>query len=183
MSAILNSSLELTDVLGRLTDKMRIVAPYDFCAFILYQEESGEMVVAAQRGYDHRVAGKSFPLGESIILKQMFERWKTSSSEPYDFPDLGRRGRDIELFPIKELQQPLQSLYCLPLVAREKFIGACILGSPPVQGLYPVPQGLYGHPHEPGFRGDRQRNAARPHTGPGPHGRADGPPEPSDLHG
>ncbi len=129
MSAILNSSLELTDVLGRLTDKMRIVAPYDFCAFILYQEESGEMVVAAQRGYDHRVAGKSFPLGESIILKQMFERWKTSSSEPYDFPDLGRRGRDIELFPIKELQQPVQSLYCLPLVAREKFIGACILGS------------------------------------------------------
>ncbi len=88
------------------------------------------MEIAAQHGFDSRFVGKAFALKDSAILNQMFTQWKDRSvSEPYDFPDLGKRGRDIELFPIRELQLPLQALYCFPLVAREKFIGACIIGS------------------------------------------------------
>jgi two-component system cell cycle response regulator len=130
MSASLNSSLELKEVLNRLTNQMKNVVPYDFCAFTLHHEENGEMEIAAQHGFDSRFVGRRFALKESAILNQMFTQWKDRSvSEAYDFPDLGKRGRDIELFPIRELQLPLQSLYCLPLVAREKFIGACIIGS------------------------------------------------------
>ncbi len=130
MSASLNSSLELNEVLNRLTSQMKLVVPYDFCAFTLYHEESREMEIAAQHGFDSRFVGRRFVLKESAILNHMFSQWKDRSvSEPYDFPDLGKRGRDIELFPIRELQLPLQSLYCFPLVAREKFIGACIIGS------------------------------------------------------
>jgi diguanylate cyclase (GGDEF)-like protein len=130
MSASLNSSLELNEVLNQLTSQMKNVVPYDFCAFTLHHEESGEMEIAAQHGFDSRFVGRRFALKESAILNQMFTQWKDRSvSEAYDFPDLGKRGRDIELFPIRELQLPLQSLYCFPLVAREKFIGACIIGS------------------------------------------------------
>jgi len=130
MSASLNSSLELNEVLNRLTNQMKNAVPYDFCAFTLHHEERGEMEIAAQHGFDSRFVGRSFALKESAILNQMFTQWKSRSvSEPYDFPDMGKRGRDIELFPIRELQLPLQSLYCFPLVAREKFIGACITGS------------------------------------------------------
>jgi diguanylate cyclase (GGDEF)-like protein len=82
------------------------------------------------RGYDSRFAGSRFPVKQSAIMHQMLTQWDDQKiSRPYYFPDLGGRGREIGLFPIKELQQPLQSLYGRPLTARGRFIGAVFLGS------------------------------------------------------
>jgi diguanylate cyclase (GGDEF)-like protein len=130
MSSVLSSSLELKEVLDKLTAQIRTVVPYDFCAFLLYDEKSGEAVMSALRGYDSRFAGSRFPVRQSAIMHQMLTYWEEQKiSKTYSFPDLGARGREIGLFPIKELQQPLQSLYGRPLAARGRFIGAVFLGS------------------------------------------------------
>lgn len=128
MSAVLNSSFELSDILSRLSAEMNGVVPYDCCAFALYHEESDEMVIAAQYGYDPKAAGVRFPVVESAVMNQMFMQWKGRSvTEPYDFPDLGARGMEKTLFPVKEMQCVVRSLYCLPLVARDKFIGVFVM--------------------------------------------------------
>jgi diguanylate cyclase (GGDEF)-like protein len=130
MSAVLSSSLDIKEVLDKLTTKIKAVVPHDFCAFLLHDEKSGDAVISAIRGYDSRFAGSRFPVKQSVIMNQMLTQWDDQKiSKPYYWPDLGSRGREIGLFPIKELQLPLQSLYGKPLTARGKFIGAVFLGS------------------------------------------------------
>jgi diguanylate cyclase (GGDEF)-like protein len=130
MSSVLSSSLEIREVLDKLTTQIRTVVPCDFCAFLLYDKKSGDAVIGVLRGYDSRFAGSRFPVKQSAIMHQMLTQWDDQKiSRPYYFPDLGGRGREIGLFPIKELQQPLQSLYGRPLTARGRFIGAVFLGS------------------------------------------------------
>ena len=130
MSSILSSSLDIKEVLDELTTQIMTVAPYDFCAFILYDEKSRDAVISLLRGYESRFIGSRFPVKQSAIMHQMLAQWDDQRlSKPYYFPDLGSRGREIGLFPIKELQQPLQSLYGRPLTARGKFIGFFFLGS------------------------------------------------------
>ncbi len=130
MSSVLSSSLEIKEVLDKLIAQISTVVPYDFCAFLLYDEKNGEAVMSALRGYDSRFTGSRFPVKQSAIMHQMLISWEEQQiSKTYSFPDLGTRGREIGLFPIKELQQPLQSLYGRPLSARGRFIGAVFLGS------------------------------------------------------
>ncbi len=139
MSSVLSSSLEISDVLDKLTVQLRSVVPYDFCACVLYDEPSKMAVLTALRGYDSKYVGSLFPLdpakkdadGEkSVILLHMLKQWQERGMVKIHYdPDLGERGRDISLFPIKELQQPIKSLYGRPLVARGKFIGAVFLSS------------------------------------------------------
>jgi diguanylate cyclase (GGDEF)-like protein len=60
----------------------------------------------------------------------MKKQWDDLSiASIHNDPDLGGRGREIGLFPMKELRQPLKSLFGRPLVARDKFIGAAFLAS------------------------------------------------------
>lgn len=130
MSEVLSSSLEIDEVLKNIAGQIRSVVSSDFSAFLLYDEKTGEVVLNALHGYESRFEGNRFPLEESVILSHMFKQWRDRSTYgQYYFSDLGGRGRDIGLFPMKELRRPLQSLYCRPLVAREKFIGAFLLGS------------------------------------------------------
>ncbi len=130
MSSVLSSSLDIKEVLDKLTTQIRTVVPYDFCAFLLYDEESRDAVVSVLRGYENRFVGSRFPVKQSAIMHQMLAQWDDHKmTRSYYFPDLGSRGRDIGLFPIKELQQPLQSLYGRPLTARGRFIGVVFLGS------------------------------------------------------
>ena len=130
MSAVLSSSLDIQEVLDKLTTKIRAVVPHDFCAVLLHDEKSGDAVISAMRGYDSRFAGSRFPVQQSAIMHQMLTQWNDQKiSKTYHWPDLGSRGREIGLFPIKELQLPLQSLYGRPLTARGRFIGAVFLGS------------------------------------------------------
>lgn len=133
MSAVLNSSLELSDILSSLSAEMKGVVPYECCAFSLYCEETEEMLIAAQYGYDPKAAGLKFPILESAVMNQMLVQWKGRLvTEPYDFPDLGARGTEKTMFPLKEMQRPIRSLYCVPLVARNKFIGVFTMaGSEP----------------------------------------------------
>lgn len=130
MSAVLSSSLELEEVLDRLTSELKSVVPYDFCAFARYDEKKDEAVIAAVRGYEPGCRGKSFPIRDSVILGQMLTQWKERrAAGAYHFSDLGARGREINLFPSKDMQRPIQALSCWPLVARERFIGWFFIGS------------------------------------------------------
>jgi two-component system cell cycle response regulator len=130
MSSILSSSLEVTEVLEKLTTQVRSVVPYDFCAYLLYDEKTGEAVITALRGYDSRFLGHRFPLRQSAILTHMQTQWDERQvvSIHHDH-DLGERGKEIGLFPLKELQLPLKSIFGRPLVARGKFIGGAFLAS------------------------------------------------------
>ncbi|HEX9019856.1 MAG TPA: diguanylate cyclase, partial [Nitrospirota bacterium] len=129
MSQILSSSLDIAEVLDQLTARIRSVVPYDFCVFLLYDEQAGEAVISAIRGYDNRFVNTRFPTGQSAIFANMLNQWKNGHVSIHHNPDLGDRGREIGLFPIKELQHPIKSLYGRPLVARGKFIGAVFLSS------------------------------------------------------
>jgi diguanylate cyclase (GGDEF)-like protein len=131
MSSTLNSSLDINQVLDKLSDQISPVTPYDFCAFLLYEEKTGDAVFAALRGYDARLIGTRFPLEQSAILLRMQKKWSGDEHTviKYYDPALGDRGRDISLFPFKEMQKPYQSLYSHPLIARNKFVGAVVLGS------------------------------------------------------
>lgn len=130
MSATLSSSLEIGGVLETLSSQLKSVVPYDYCAVLHYDERNSEAVITSVRGYDPRCVGNRFPLQQSAILVHMMNQWheRSSAKVHYD-PDLGTRGRDISLFPVKEMQKPLLSLYGRPLIARNRFIGAFFLGA------------------------------------------------------
>ncbi len=129
MSSVLSSSLEISEVLEKLMTQIRSVVPYDFCAFLLYDEQTKEAVITAIRGYDTKFTNSRFPLDQSAILTHMMNQWRDRRVYVHHDPDLGDRGREIGLFPVKELQQPIKSLFGRPLVARDKFIGAAFLAS------------------------------------------------------
>ncbi len=104
--------------------------PYDYCAFLLFDERSGEAVISSIRGYDGKLLGKRFPIEQSAIMSLMLKQWRDRiSAGVYYDGDLGNRGREIGLFPFKELQLPIQSLYGRPLAAHGRFSGALFLGS------------------------------------------------------
>jgi two-component system, cell cycle response regulator len=130
MSSVLSSSLEVSEVLDKLINQIRSVVPFDFCAFLLYDDDTHEVVLTALKGYDTKFIGSRFPREQSTILAHMYSQWqdRRSMRVHYD-PDLGNRGREIRLFPYKELQPPIKSLFGRPLVAGDKFIGAAFLSS------------------------------------------------------
>jgi len=130
MSSVLSNSLEIAEVLEQLTDRIRSVVPSDFCAFLLYDEKTKEAIITSLRGYDRRFIGGRFLLEQSAILTHMLNQWRDRRVYTiHHDPDLGDRGREIGLFPMKELQQPLKSLFGRPLVAHDRFIGAAFLAS------------------------------------------------------
>lgn len=130
MSQVLSSSLELGEILNKLTAQIKSVIPYDYCAFVLYDDTSRDAVIEALSGYDRKHVGARFPMEQSAIISLLLKQWRDrSSSTIYHDPDLGKRGKEISLFPIKDLQKPIQSIYGRPLVAGDKFIGAFILGA------------------------------------------------------
>ena len=130
MSSTLNSSLEINEVLDKLSGQIKSVVPYDFCAFLLHDEKSGDVVVAALRGYDAKLIGNRFPLEQSAVLLLMHKQWQERSAATVHYdPHLGDRGKDISLFPIKDMQKPIQSLYGRPLITQGRFVGAVVLGS------------------------------------------------------
>ena len=130
ISSTLSSSLEIHEVLDTMISQVRSVVPFDFCAFLHYDEKSGQAVITALRGYEPHLQGSAFPLEQSAILKHMHQQWIEHRSARIHYnPDLGDRGRDISLFPFREMQKPLKSLFGRPLVSGDKFIGAAFLSS------------------------------------------------------
>jgi two-component system, cell cycle response regulator len=130
MSSILNSSLQISDVLGKLTVQFRSVVPFDFCAFLLYDERAEEAVITALSGYNDRFMDARFPVAASPILTHMLHEWKQQRKcIIHHDPDLGARGKEIGLFPLKGMQQPIKSLFGRTLAVRDRFLGAVFLAS------------------------------------------------------
>jgi diguanylate cyclase (GGDEF)-like protein len=154
ISAVLNSSLELDDILGRLAKKINVLVSYDCCVFVQYDDRNRTIAVVHQSGpvsftgpsrsvvqmiasaaksigggtaekEDHR----PLPVEQGTLINQMLSQWEQRQSAPYHFSDLGER-KVIGLFDTtSRLSEQLRSLSCWPLVTGEKFIGAFFLGS------------------------------------------------------
>jgi diguanylate cyclase (GGDEF)-like protein len=105
--------------------------PCDFCACVLKTEEEGKprLLFIALHGYDTKLINTTFPFEESTIVTFMQKHWRDNGKLSYYDGDLGGRGKEIRLFPFKELHKPIKSLYGRLLIAQDTFIGAFFLTS------------------------------------------------------
>jgi len=153
MSAVLNSSLELGEILERLANEINLIVPHDFCVFVQFDDKNKDAILVHQSGsvtidgenpslaarirsaltpetQGGALEDQRFPVENSAILNQMLRQWEQGQSAPYHFPDPGAQGREIGLFDDRtRLSQPLRSLSCWRLAAGEKFIGAFFIGA------------------------------------------------------
>jgi diguanylate cyclase (GGDEF)-like protein len=131
ISTDLNSSLKFGEIMNAALPRIRGVVPFDFCACVLATGPEGRSVLtfAALYGYDASFLGASFPLEESAILVHMRKHWRDQGYLKYYTADFTGRGRDIGLFPFKELQRPIRSMYGRLLVAQDTLLGAFFIAS------------------------------------------------------
>lgn len=131
ISAELNSSLKFGEIIDKVIPRIRQLVPHDFCACVLKTEEEGKphLLFTTLHGYDSGLTGTSFPFDDSVIVSSMEKHWLEGSITSYYSQDFGDRGRDIGLFPFKELQKPIKSLYGRLLIAKDTCIGAFFLAS------------------------------------------------------
>ncbi len=123
MSAELNGSLWFGDTMRTILPKLREIVPFDFCACVLASEREGRqtLTLAALYGYDTSLLGQPFPLDERSLVASMWKHWESQKEQTnlaYYSADFGDRGRDISLFPFKEFQKPIRSMYGRLLVAK-----------------------------------------------------------------
>jgi diguanylate cyclase (GGDEF)-like protein len=131
ISADLNSSLKFGEIMERVVPRIHQLVPFDFCACVLKVEEEDKpyLQFVALHGYDAKLINMTFPFEDSAIMASMQKHWQDSGNLSYYAQDLGDRGRDIVLFPFKELQKPIKSLYGRLLVAKDACVGAFFLAS------------------------------------------------------
>lgn len=155
MSTVLNASLEPGEVLRSLAGRIGELAPHELCVFLRYDAETREAVVLHWSGsaieedgarslgslvgsvrtllggaVDDDGSDDRFPVEQSGKLNRMLKQWETGRVAPLHEPDLGDRGRLPALFgDALRLRQPVRTLSSWPLLAGDKFIGACFIGS------------------------------------------------------
>jgi diguanylate cyclase (GGDEF)-like protein len=155
ISTVLNSTLELNEILERLAREINVLVPYDFCLFLQYDEKSRTIAVAHHSGSvelvpsDRSLITKiasvvtsmaenssfvqnhiaAFPLEQGTLVNQMLNQWEQRQAAPYHFFDLGDRTIRGLFDTATGLNRQLRSLSCWPLATGEKFIGAFFLGS------------------------------------------------------
>ncbi len=131
ISTDLNSSLKFGEIMQKIIPRIKRVVPFDFCACILKTgiEGSTNLELIALDGYGSGSVGRTFPLEESAVISFMYKHWKESGTTTFFTRDYGDRGKDIGLFPFRELQKPIQSLYGRLLVAKDDIIGVFFLSS------------------------------------------------------
>jgi diguanylate cyclase (GGDEF)-like protein len=131
ISTGLNSSLQFGDIMDKVVPRIQQLVPFDFCACVLRTEEEEKpyLQFVALHGYDAKLINTAFPFEDSVIISSMQKHWQDSGLFSYYTQNLGDRGRDIGLFPFKELQKPIKSLYGRLLVAKDACIGAFFLAS------------------------------------------------------
>jgi len=125
ISTELSKSLWFGDTMRSIIPKLRDIVPFDLCACVLSGEQEGRQILtlASLYGYDESLLGKSFPLDERSLIASMWKHWESQHIQTnlaYYSADFGDRGRDISLFPFKEFQKPIRSLYGRLLVAKAK---------------------------------------------------------------
>ena len=131
ISTGLNSSLKFGEIMDMVIPRIQQLVPFDFCACVLKTEEEGKphLQFIALHGYDTRLIDTTFPFEDSAIVTYMQKHWQDGGITSYYTQDFGDRGRDIGLFPFKEFQKPIKSLYGRLLVAKDACIGAFLLAS------------------------------------------------------
>jgi diguanylate cyclase (GGDEF)-like protein len=131
ISTDLNESLKFSEIMTKIIPQIKSVVPFDFCACILKSgiEGSTHLEFIALDGYDTGSAGRTFPLEESAVVSFMYKHWKENGTTTFYTRDYGDRGKDIGLFPFRELQKPIRSLYGRLLVANEDINGVFFLAS------------------------------------------------------
>ena len=131
ISASLNSSLKFGEIMDKVIPRIQQLAPFDFCACVLKTEEEGKprLQFIALHGYDAKLINTDFPFEDSAVVTHMQKHWQDGGITSYYSEDLGDRGRDIGIFPFKEFQKPIKSLFGRLLVAKDTCIGAFFLAS------------------------------------------------------
>lgn len=131
ISSDLNSSLKFVEIMDKVIPRIRQLVPGDFCACVLKIEKEGRqhLQFIALHGYDSGLINTVFPLEESAFTASMLKHWQDGGIISHYTADFGDRGRDIGLFPFKELQKPIKSLYGRLLIAKDDCIGVFFLSS------------------------------------------------------
>lgn len=131
ISTDLNESLKFSEIMAKIIPQIKSVVPFDFCACVLKTgiEGSTHLEFVALDGYATGSVGRTFPIEESAVVSFMFKHWKENGTTTFYTRDYGDRGKAVGLFPFREFQKPIQSLYGRLLVANEDINGVFILAS------------------------------------------------------
>ncbi len=131
ISTGLNSSLKFGEIMDKVIPRIQQLVPFDFGACVLKTEEEGKqrLQFVALLGYSTKLINTTFPFEDSAIVYGMQKNLMDGGTMSYYTGDLGDRGRDIGLFPFKELQKPIKSLYGRLLVSKNDCIGAFFIAS------------------------------------------------------
>lgn len=124
--------------MATVVPQIKKIVHFDHCACLLKQELEGKTVllITALDGYPPEMVGRTFAIEESTIINRLYQDWQNRPAHDpvrdttvYHDKDCGDRGKEIGIFPFKELQMPIQSLYVKLLIPNEKFIGVFLLAS------------------------------------------------------
>ncbi len=131
ISADLTGSLRFDEIMEQVIPRITTIVPADYCACVIAADQTdiSRLRFAALSGFDEKLAGREFALADSAVLTQMHALWRDRGISVYHSPDLGDRGREINLFPFKEMRRSFRTLYGRLLVAKDAFLGAFFLGS------------------------------------------------------
>jgi diguanylate cyclase (GGDEF)-like protein len=131
ISTDLNESLKFSEIMAKIIPQIKSVVPFDFCACLLKTEKEGKTLLelTVLDGYAREMEGRTFPIEDSAVASFMLKHWKGNGTTTFYTRDYGDRGKDIGLFPFRELQKPIQSLYGRLLVANDDINGVLFLAS------------------------------------------------------
>ncbi len=131
ISSDLNSSLKFGEIMDKIIPRIQQLVPFDFCACVLKTEQEGKpyLQFISLHGYDAKLINTAFPFEDSAIATSMQKHWQEGGVISHYTGDLGDRGKDVGLFPYKELKRPIKSLYGRLLIAKDDCIGAFFLAS------------------------------------------------------
>jgi diguanylate cyclase (GGDEF)-like protein len=129
ISMHLNESLKFNAIMDTVIPQIGKIVPFDQCACLLLIDRDGNnmLQVAGLAGYRETLKGKEFLLKDSPVIEQMHRLWTEQGMEERYSPDL--RGKISEVFPIKDMQLSVRSLYGRLLVAKKKVVGAFFIAA------------------------------------------------------
>lgn len=131
ISTALSGSLDFHEIMKQVIPRIESVIPFDYCACAFISRIDGQphLRFIALHGYDPALNGRTFPLKESAVAAYMCKQWEDQGTVSFYTADYGERGKEIGLFPFRELQRHIRSLYGRLLVAKDELIGVFFLAS------------------------------------------------------
>jgi len=131
ISTEMNKSMRFEEIIDAVFPKILNLVPADYAACMIKTEREGRdlMRIVALNGYSAELKGREFPIEESVVITGMQRTWQERGPHIFYTADLGDRGRDICLFPFKEMKKPVRALYGRLLVVENTVLGAFFLAS------------------------------------------------------